>query len=66
MCMCDKDNARVQVFDSNLKFVWSFGTRGDGPGQLERPKDIDFDTQGNIYVTGFNKSQVVVFSEDGQ
>ena len=21
MCMCDKDNARVQVFDSNLKFV---------------------------------------------
>ena len=64
--VCDKDNARVQVFDSNLKFVRSFGTQGDGPGQLERPKDIDFDTQGNIYVTDFNKSQVVVFSEDGQ
>ena len=64
--VCDKDNARIQVFDSNLKFVQSFGTCGDGTGQLERSKDIDFDTQGNIYVTDFNKSQVVVFSEDGQ
>ena len=64
--VCDKDNGRIQVFDSNLNFVRSFGTCGDGPGQLERPRDIDFDMQGNIYVTDFNKSQVVVFSEDGQ
>ena len=29
-------------------------------------RDIDFDSQGNVYVTDFNKSQFVVFSEDGQ
>ena len=46
MCMCDKNNARVQVFDSNLKFVQSFGTNSDGPGQLKGPRDIDFETQG--------------------
>ena len=61
--VCDSDNGRVQVFDSNLNFVRSFG---DGPDQLEGPMDIDFDSQGNIYVVDFEKNQVLVFSEDGQ
>ena len=42
--VCDSGNGRVQVFD-----VRSFGTHG-GLDQLNRPRDIDFDTQGNIYV----------------
>ena len=61
--VCDRDNGRVQVFDSNLNFVQSFG---DGPDQLEKPGDIDFDSQGNVYVVDYEKDQVVVFSEDGQ
>ena len=68
--VCDHDkysgNGRVQVFDSNLNFVWLFGTQGDGPGQLKRPEDIDFDVQGNIYVVDSRQHEVVVFSEDGQ
>ena len=64
--VCDCNNGRVQVFDSNLNFVQSFGTDGDGPGTLKEPRDIDFDTQGNIYVVDFSKAQVVVFSENGQ
>ena len=64
--VCDKDNGRIQVFDSDLNFVRLFGTNSDGPGQLKEPRDIDFDTQGNIYILDYNKHQVVVFSEDGQ
>ena len=64
--VCDSSNGRVQVFDSDLNFVRSFGTRGDGPGQLKDLRDIDFDTQGNIYVVDFDKHEVLVFSEDGQ
>ena len=64
--VCDKDNGRIQVFDSNLNFVQSFGTNSDGPGQFKEPRDIDFDAQGNIYILDYNKLQVVVFSEDGQ
>ena len=56
----------MQVFDSNLNFVRSFGTHGDGPGQLEDPRDIDFDSQANIYVVDAQKDQVLVFSDDGQ
>ena len=63
--VCDSDNGRVQVFDSNLNFVRSFGTH-DGPGQLNQPWYIDFDTQGNIYVVDCVKDHVLVFSEDGQ
>ena len=54
------------MFDSNLNFVRSFGTHGDGPGQLKGPVDIDFDTQGNIFIADCHKCQVLVFSEDGQ
>ena len=64
--VCDRDNGRVQVFDSNLNFVQSYGTHGDGPGQLKDPRDIDFDTQGDIYVVDSHKHQVLVFNKDGQ
>ena len=61
--VCDCDNGRVQVFDSNLNFVRSFGTHSS---QFNQPRDIDIDTQGNIYLLDDTKNQVLVFSEDGQ
>ena len=64
--VCDSHNGRVQVFDSNLNFVRSFGTHGDGPGQLKKPRDIDFDSHGRIFILDFDKHQVLVFREDGQ
>ena len=64
--VCDSNNGRVQVFDSNLNFVQSFGTRGDAPGQLKEPVDIDFDCQANIYVLDCEEHRVLVFRENGQ
>ena len=64
--VCDSYNGRVQVFDSNLDHIQSFGTHGDGPGQLNDPRDIDFDCQGNCYVVDYKKDQILVFNEDGQ
>ena len=64
--VCDKDNGRIQVFDSSLNFVRAFGTQGDGPGQLKKPRDIDFDANGKVYVVDPWKNRVLVFSEDGQ
>jgi len=64
--VCDSGNGRVQVFDCNLNFIRTFGTRGDDPGQLKKPRDIDFDAQGNAYIVDYEKHQVLVFSDDGQ
>ena len=62
--MCDKDNGRIQVFDSDLNFIQSFRTTG--PGQLKEPSNIGFDTQENIYIISQSEHRVLVFSEDGQ
>ena len=55
------------MFDSDLNFVHLIGSRGGGgPSQLKKPKDVDFDHQGNIYVLDFIMNQVLVFCENGQ
>ena len=63
--VCDRNNSRVQVFDSDLNFVQLIGNHGNGPGQLKKPEDIDFDNQGNVYVLDFIMNQVLIFSENG-
>ena len=57
--VCDSSNGRVQVFDSDLKFVRSFAIRGN-------PVDVDFDSQGNMYVLDSSQKQILVFNEDGE
>ena len=47
------------MFD--LNFIQSFGNHGDGPGQLNDPRDIDFDSQGNCYVVDYKKDQILLF-----
>ena len=49
--VCDNGNHRIQVFDLELRFITSFGTKGSGQGQYDRPCGLDFDSQGNIYVS---------------
>ena len=58
--VCDSNNGRVQVFDSNLNLVRAFGTCGDDLHLLRDPRDIDFDIQGNIYVIDSSKRQISV------
>ena len=46
----DRNNHRIQVFDLDLNFVRSIGSRGKGRGELNAPYDVKFDTAGNMYV----------------
>jgi len=48
------------VFDLELMFITSFGTKGSGQGQYDRPSDLAFDSQGNIYVSEFGNNRVQV------
>jgi len=58
--MCDFHNNRIQVFDLELTFTTSFGTEGSGQGEYDRPSDLDFDSQGNIYVSEYGNNRVQV------
>ncbi|MEA3407041.1 MAG: TIGR03663 family protein [Chloroflexota bacterium] len=44
----------------------AFGSSGSGPGQLNRPKGIGVDEDGNVYVADTHNHRIQVFDGDGQ
>ena len=62
--VCDLRNNRIQVFDLELMFITSFGTKGSGQGQYDEPNDLAFDSQGNIYVSERGNHRVQVLDHN--
>ena len=60
--ICDSGNGRVQIFDPDLNYVQSFGTKGKDIGQFQWPEDIDFNTEGNAYIVDSQVRCVLLFS----
>ena len=61
----DQARASVRVFSSNGVFLRSWGTFGQGPGQLDNPYALAIDTRENVYVVDSNR-RVQEFTSDGQ
>ncbi len=57
---------RVQILNPDLSYFSSIGTHGLGPGQMNQPWDIAFDSANNVYVTDKGNDRVQVFTEDGK
>ena len=53
------------MFDLELSFITSFGTKGSGQGQYDQPTDLAFDSQGNIYVCEYGNNRVQVLYPNG-
>ena len=64
--VADTGNHRVQKFDSDGKFILSFGVFGTGVGELHSPNGIAVDDAGNIYVTDAANNKLVRFGPDGE
>ena len=64
--VCDSGNDRVQILNTELEYVNSFGCRGNGDGQFNYPNDIAQDRAGNLYVTDCHNDRVQVFDCKGQ
>ena len=64
--VCDRGNYRVQILNTELEYVDSFGCYGDGDGQFNRPIDIAQDRVGNLYVSDSRNKRVQVFDCKGQ
>ena len=58
-------NARIAKFDKNGKFLKSWGSRGSDPGQMETPRSLAVDSQGNVYVADRGNKRIDVFDNDG-
>ena len=63
--VADRDNNRVEKFDSNGNFLLQFGSHGNGPGQLNGPGHIALDPQGNVIVSDEGGYRVEKFSPTG-
>ena len=47
----DRPRPRVEVFDTNGRFLWQWGNYGTRPGQFRAPEHIAIDQHGDVYVT---------------
>ncbi|MEO6065166.1 MAG: peptidyl-alpha-hydroxyglycine alpha-amidating lyase family protein [Lysobacterales bacterium] len=59
-------NARVVKFDSEGKFLRTWGTRGHGPGELDTPHGIALDAAGRVLVADRANSRVQIFDQSGK
>jgi DNA-binding beta-propeller fold protein YncE len=62
----DKGNFRIEAFDAEGHYKFSFGTIGRYPGQFFSPKGISTDPDGNIYVVDTAFGNVQVFNPKGE
>ncbi|HEY3414363.1 MAG TPA: NHL repeat-containing protein [Armatimonadota bacterium] len=65
LCVVDRANCQVFVFDKDRKFKLKFGGVGDKRGQFKLIQDVAFDKQGRIYVTDAVGTAVQVFDRNG-
>ena len=62
----DGDNYRVQVFEQNDKFSFSFGCQGTNPGQFQHPEKIAIDSKANILISDDTANCIHIFSGKGE
>ena len=62
----DGYNHRVQVFQQDNMFVFSFGNKGRNPGQFQSPVRIAIDPNNNVLVTDRDADCIHLFTHDGQ
>ena len=53
-------------FNKNGKYVTSFGSLGQGPGEFQYPLHLEVDGQDNIVVTDQVARKVAIFNNDGK
>lgn len=62
----DSDRHQVRVFDAqNGDHLFDFGSRGEGDGQLNLPRDIAMGPDRSLYVVDGGNFRVQVFASDG-
>ncbi|MCH7783482.1 6-bladed beta-propeller, partial [candidate division KSB1 bacterium] len=62
----DGGNLRIQKFDTNGKFLSSFGRKGWGPAEFEYIERFDIAKNGDLYVGDRNKRLMIVINQDGK
>jgi hypothetical protein len=63
----DSGNSRIQCFSKEGKFLFGFGRRGQGPGELSSDaRKIKILSDGNIYVIDNPQRRINVYNQEGK
>ena len=63
--VADTGNYRVQVFQQDDKFAFTFGSYGSNPGQFQYPVRIAIDTDNRVLVSDWFGNHISLFSHIG-
>lgn len=61
----DERQSRIFVFNKEANFLYTIGRPGQGPGDLEYPRDFDISKEGHVYVINSMAKRIEVFSLKG-
>ena len=59
-------NTRVVKFDKTGKYLTTWGTLGEGPGQFRLPHTIGVDSKDRVYVSDRENNRIQIFDENGK
>ena len=59
-------NARIVKFDKTGKFLKEWGKRGAGPGEMDQPHALAWDSKGRLVVADRSNNRIQIFDEDGK
>jgi streptogramin lyase len=61
-----ESNSRIAKFNKDGKFIKTWGTKGTGPGELDIPHALAFDSKGRLFVGDRNNNRIQIFDQDGK
>jgi len=64
--VADFGNDRIQVYDSTMMFIRTWGQRGQLPGEFNQPSGVAIGSDGNVYVCDTWNQRIQVFKPDGE
>ncbi len=62
----DAGNFQVKKFSSTGEFLFSFGSKGQGPGEFQTPFGMEIDEQDNIYIADYANNVIHMFDSRGE
>lgn len=63
--VADMLNARIQAYDADGNPLARFGVLGDQSSNFEFPKDLSFDSEGNLHIIDSRKAAMMSYSPEG-
>ena len=57
--------SRVAKFSRDGRFIKSWGTKGEGPGQFNTPHAIATDSKGRLFVADRGNRRIQIFDQEG-